>query len=187
MARMHGGVATVFLLAAGLRAPAAHAQTPSPSPVPDRAQKSVRGALQSIDKNKGDVVMTADDGKQVAWRFSAPVLTEVAKVPAGAPMVVIYRQTAANEKRVTAIAFPGTAAKPTYVNLTGASVVLRSGPIVGDSCGTADAGPVTESAIPDGGRAEVLDACWCCAPAGGTCTPGNRSGQGQALLERCFE
>jgi hypothetical protein len=54
-------------------------------------------------------------------------------------------------------------------------------------CGGADAGPVSESILPEAGRAEVMDACWCCAPAGNTCTPGNKSGLGQAFLERCFE
>ena len=102
-------------------------------------------------------------------------------------MIVIYRQISSNEKRVTAIAFPGTASTPIYVNLTGSRVVLRSAAAVAGVCGGADAGPVSESIIPEGGRAEVMDACWCCAPAGSTCTPGNKSGQGQAFLERCFE
>jgi len=102
-------------------------------------------------------------------------------------MIVIYRQVSSNEKRVTAVAFPGTASTPTYVNLTGSRVVLRSAAAVADVCGRADAGPVSESIIPAGGRAEVMDACWCCAPARDACTPGNKSGPGQAFLERCFE
>jgi hypothetical protein len=52
--------------------------------------------------------------------------------------------------------------------------------------GTLQRGAVTESFISPGERAEVKDACWCCAPTGNTCTPGNKSGIGQALLERCF-
>jgi hypothetical protein len=102
-------------------------------------------------------------------------------------MIVIYRQTASNEKRVTAVAFPGTAAKPTYVNLTGERVVLRSAAMVGDSCSNPVTGPVSESVVPADGRAEVQDDCWCCAPFGSTCTPGNKSGLGTAYLERCFE
>jgi hypothetical protein len=159
-----------------------------PSPEPARAPKSVRGTLQSVDQRRGDVVMKTDDGKRVAWRFSPAVVAEVAKVAVGAPTIVIYRQTAPNEKRVTAIAFPGTAAKPTYVNLTGDSVVLRSTASAADgTCGAASAGPVSDSPIPAGGRAELLEGCWCCAPSGGTCAPGNRSGLGNAYLEACFE
>jgi hypothetical protein len=182
MFRKHAGFAASFLLAPGLVALAAGA---GPSPEPAPAHKSVRGTLQSVGKR--GVVMTAEDGKRLSWQFSPAVLAEVGKVAAGAPMIVIYRQVSANEKRVTAVAFPGTASTPTYVNLTGASVVLRSAPAVGEACGAAGDGPVSESAIPPGGRAEVLDACWCCAPSGGTCTPGNKSGQGRAFLERCFE
>jgi hypothetical protein len=46
---------------------------------------------------------------------------------------------------------------------------------------------VAESLIPDGGVAEVLEACWCCAVPGESCTPGNKSGQGRALLVNCFK
>ena len=157
------------------------------SPAPDRARKSVRGTLQSVDKGEGGVIMKSDAGERLAWRFSPAVIAEIAKLAPGAPMIVIYRQISSNEKRVTAIAFPGTASTPTYVNVTGSRVVLRSAPAVADACGRTDAGPVSESTIPAGGRAEVMDACWCCAPAGKACTPGNKSGQGQAFLEHCFE
>lgn len=177
------GLAT-FLIGLGLAAPlrAADASPPVPAPPP----KSVRGTLQGVDKGPGAVSMTTDDGRSVAWRFSPPVVAEVAKVPVGSPMIVIYRQVALNEKRVTAVAFPGTAQSPTYVNLTGQRVVLRSAAMVGDSCGPA-AAPVTETVVPAGGRAEVHDGCWCCAPFGRTCAPGNKSGIGTAYLERCFE
>jgi hypothetical protein len=46
---------------------------------------------------------------------------------------------------------------------------------------------VSESVLPNRGLAEVLDACWCCAPVGETCVPGNRSGLGRALLAQCFK
>lgn len=184
MPRMREGLATI-LLGLGLGSPLL-ADEPSP-PVPTRPPKSVRGKLLGIDKGPGAVNMTTDDGKTVAWRFSPAVVAEVAKVKVGAPMIVIYRQTATNEKRVTAVAFPGTAQKPTYVNLTGDRVVLRSAAMVGDTCSNPVTGPVSESVVPAGGRAEVMEGCWCCAPFGNTCTPGNKSGQGQAFLERCFE
>jgi hypothetical protein len=186
MPGMRGGFATALLLGLGLGAPLV-ADEPSPAPVPAVAHKSVRGTLQGVDKTARGVRMTTDDGKQVAWRFGSAVIAEVAKLPAGAPMIVIYRQTASNEKRVTAVAFPGTASKPTYVNLTGERIVFRSAAMVGDSCTTPAEGPVNESIVPDGGRAEVDAGCWCCAPFGNACTPGNKSGAGLAYLDRCFE
>jgi hypothetical protein len=155
-------------------------------PVPAPAPKSVRGTLDGVESGPGAVNMTTEDGRRVAWRFSPAVVAEVAKLPAGSPMIVIYRQIGLNEKRVTAVAFPGTAKAPTYVNLTGARVVLRSAAMVGDSCG-AVTGPVTESVVPAGARGEIQQGCWCCAPFEGTCTPGNKSGLGTAYLERCFE
>jgi len=102
-------------------------------------------------------------------------------------VIVIYRLLGPSDKRVTAIAFPGTASTPTYINATGYRVLLRRGPAMGEACGLPDAGPVSESAMPVGGRAEVLDACWCCAPSDKSCTPSNKSGLGQALLVSCFE
>jgi hypothetical protein len=167
----------------GTPAPSATAQA---SPEPARVHKSVRGTLQSVDPRLSSVIMKSDTGETLTWRFGPAVIAEAAKFKAGAPVIVIYRQTAPNEKRVTALAFPGAATKPTYVNLTGARVVLRSAAAVGDVCGPSESGAVTESVIPPGERAEVKDACWCCAPAGNTCTPGNKSGIGQAFLERCF-
>jgi hypothetical protein len=41
--------------------------------------------------------------------------------------------------------------------------------------------------ILSGGQAETTDACWCCAPAGRTCTPANKTGLGRAFLTRCYE
>jgi len=32
-----------------------------------------------------------------------------------------------------------------------------------------------------------MEACWCCAPAGESCNPGNKSGNGRALLVSCFQ
>ena len=171
-----------WLVALLLGAPLFAAQ---PSPEPTRQSKSVRGTLQSVDPRAGGIVMKTDDGKRLSWRFSPPVVAEVAKVAVGAPAIVIYRQTSPNEKRVTAIAFPGTAAKPTYVNLTGERVVLRSAAAAADgTCPAQTTATVSESPIPAGGRAELLEGCWCC---GGSCQPGTRSGNGMAYLEACFE
>jgi hypothetical protein len=96
---------------------------------------------------------------------------------------------AGNVKRVTAVAFPGAEKTPTYVNMTGERVTLRSAPAVGGACDDHVAGDtdVTESVIPTGGRAEVLKPCWCCAVAGESCSATTRSGVGRAYLVRCFK
>jgi hypothetical protein len=147
----------------------------------------VYGKLESVDTSLAGVVMRSDEGERLAWRFSKAVVEEVARFKPGDPMIVIYRLITAKDKRVTAIAFPGTASVPTYVNMTGSRVVLRSSPGVGGACGPADAGPFTESTLPESGVAEVMEACWCCAPVGETCSPGNKSGLGRALLVGCFK
>jgi hypothetical protein len=152
-----------------------------------RPHKSVYGTLESIDPSQNGVVMRSDAGQKLAWKFEARVVKELGRFNPGAAMIVIYRQTAPNEKRVTAVAFPGTAATPVYRNLTGYSVVVRSAPMVGGVCGKTEAATVREKPVPDGGLADVADACWCCAVPGDTCTPGNKSGNGEALLVGCFK
>ncbi len=175
-----------ILVAPLVMGPAARAiaQEKAASPAP---HKSVYGTLQSVDKILNGVIMKSEAGERLAWRFEPAVIAEAAKFKLGDPMIVIYRQTSSNEKRVTAVAFPGTATTPLYVNMTGSRVVLRSGPMLDGACGGTGAGPVTESTVPIGGMAEVNEACWCCAAAGESCTPGNQSGLGRALLVRCFE
>lgn len=149
--------------------------------------KSVYGKLESIDESLNGAIMRSDDGKRLAWRFDAAVIAELAKFKPGTPMIVIYRQISANEKRVTAVAFPGTAEKPTYINLTGGRILMRSGPAVNGACGDPSAQPVSEYSISNGGVVEALEACWCCAADGETCTPGNRTGNGKAVLASCFK
>ena len=175
----------VVALLLGLPPAPAAAQAPA-SPEP-RVSKSVRGTLVSVDSRDRNVIMKADTGESLTWRFSPAVIAEAVKFKAGAPVIVIYRQIAANEKRVTALAFPGAAPRPVYVNLTGARISLRSAGGRDQVCGQGDPGPVTESVLPPGERAGVKDACWCCAPSGEACTTGNRTGNGLAFLEACFE
>jgi hypothetical protein len=177
-------VAAVRWLGAGLLLvappPPARGQEPKPAPT-----KSVRGKLLSVDRSTGSVLMTEDGGAKLAWHFDAPIVAEAARFKPGDPVIVIYRQTSPQQKRVTALAFPGTAKAPIYVNLTGERVVLRSAAGVDGACDRIS-GSISESTIPAGGLAEVVDACWCCAPAGSTCTPGTRSGLGRAFLAQCF-
>jgi hypothetical protein len=178
------GVAVLLGLFLGSPAPRAAAQAPADPP---RVHKSVYGKLASIDKARNGIVMKSDAGESLSWRFDAAVIAEAARFKPGDPMIVIYRQVTPNQKRVTAVAFPGSAATPLYVNTTGSRVVVRSSPAINGTCGEPNAGPVSESTIPAGGVAEVLEACWCCAVPGETCNPGNKSGLGRALLVQCFQ
>lgn len=190
-------VSTAFLLAILASSTRTAAQSPAP-PRPSasaesqdaetRTHKSAYGKLESIIASRNGVIMKTDAGERLAWKFDASVIAELAKFKPGDPMIVIYRQISPSDKRVTAVAFPGTAKTPTYINMTGWKVALRSSPMVGGVCSQAPgAAPVSESIIPADGRAEVLEACWCCAPSGETCTPSNKSGLGQAFLVKCFQ
>jgi hypothetical protein len=139
------------------------------------ALRTVYGKLELVNDQRGGVIVVSDDGQRMAWRFNKAVLEEVARFKPG------------GDKVVTAIAFPGAAASPVYVNTTGERVELVSGPMVDGACGRrADTLPNTTT-IPIGGQAETSDACWCCAPAGESCTPANRTGLGKAFLARCYE
>lgn len=176
------GLLVLLGVASGPNAAAQTAQDPP------RSFKSVYGKLESLNERQQGVIMASDAGERLAWRFDPRVIAGIARFELGSPMIVIYRQISASEKRVTAVAFPGTAQAPTYVNLTGSRVVLRSGPAAADgACGQADAGPIQEAMILDGGQAETTEACWCCAAPGEACVPGNRTGLGQALLVQCFQ
>jgi hypothetical protein len=181
---LRAAVAVVLALFAASSPPCAAAQPQAGPPAP---KKSVYGKLESVDKSLNGVFMMSDAGERLAWRFEPAVIAELARFKPGDPMIVIYRQITPNEKRVTAVAFPGSATTPIYVNLTGDRVVLRSSPAVSGECGQPDAGPIKESTIPIGGMAEAMEACWCCASPGETCTTGNKTGLGRALLVQCFE
>jgi hypothetical protein len=176
------------VLAAALVLPLAASPGGAQSPAPAVPSRSVRGTLDKVEVGLRAVSMRTDDGKRLAWRFNAAVIAEVARFEKGAPMIVIYRQTSPSEKRVTAVAFPGTAERPTYVNLTGERVSIRSAAATDGVC-TQHASndfAADETAIPPGGRAEIPEGCWCCALAGERCAPTTRSGNGIAFLERCF-
>jgi hypothetical protein len=178
--RFGAGLATALLLclSAGGLAPVAMAEDPEPP------HKSVYGELEQVVKERRTVVMRSDDGERLGWLFEPEVIERVLEFEPGARMIVIYRQTSPTVKVATAVAFPGTAPNPTYVNTTGERVVLRSGPAVDGGCDRAEA--VNEFSIIEGGQAETADACWCCAPDGKACAPGNKTGLGRAFLLRCF-
>jgi hypothetical protein len=184
LSRTRSGMPILVALFLGAAASRAEAQDAPGAP---RPPKSVYGKLQSVDKGSNTVFMKSDAAENLAWRFDAAVIAEAAAFKAGDPMIVIYRQLPKDVKRVTALAFPGTEKTPTYVNLTGGRVVLRSAPAVDGACDKAGGGPVTESVIPPGGRAEVLEACWCCASSGETCAPSTMAGLGRAFLVQCFK
>src|SRR6185295_15992249 len=129
--RTSAGAAVVLALLFSAPAPEVAAQA---SPAPARPHKSVYGKLSSVDRSLNGVIMRSDDGQKLAWRFDKRVIAEAAKFKPGDPMIVIYRQIGPSEKRVTAVAFPGAAATPTYVNSSGGRVLLRSSPQVDGAC-----------------------------------------------------
>jgi hypothetical protein len=188
-------VAALVVLAAGSAALAAQSTAGAPPAAPTPAavdpaspHKSVYGKIETIDKSQNRLFMKSDDGKRLVWRFDAPIIEEASRFKPGDSVIVIYRQLAHNEKRVTAIAFPGSASSPIYVNLTGSRVVVRSAPMASGACMPQPKDvEAKDSSVPSGGLAEVLDACWCCAPDGQTCTPTTKSGHGRAILVQCFE
>jgi hypothetical protein len=153
----------------------------------DPPPKSVRGTLVNVRTGLNTIVIRSNEGETLSWRFEANVIEEAAKFEEGAPVIVIYRQLPDGLKRVTALAFPGVEQTPIYVNLTGERVVVRSAPRVNDSCDAAGSAGVTETTVPRGGMAEVLEGCWCCAVAGQSCPTTTQSGNGRAYLVQCFE
>jgi hypothetical protein len=150
------------------------------------ASRTVHGKLEMVNESIRGVAVISDAGQRMAWQFDEAVIEKLKGFKPGDPVVVIYRQRGA-DKAVTAIGFPGAAATPVYVNTTGQRVTLVSGPMVSGACGQPSAEPLRTTNILNGGQAETGDACWCCAPAGRTCTPANKTGLGRAFLTRCYE
>jgi hypothetical protein len=148
--------------------------------------KTVHGKLEMVNESVNGVAVVSDEGQRMAWQFDKTVIEMIKGFQPGDPVVVIYRLRGA-DKAVTAIAFPGKAATPVYVNTSGQRVELVSGPMVNGACGQPSAEPLHTTNILSGGQAETGDACWCCAPAGQACVPSNRTGLGQAFLIHCYE
>jgi hypothetical protein len=177
-------MAVLLALAAATASRAAEAQAPADTA---RAHKSVYGKLETVDAKLNGVVIRSDAGERLGWRFDRKVIAQLAEFKPGDPVIVIYRQMSPNDKAVTAIAFPGKAETPIYVNATGFRVVMRSAPMVDGVCSNTAAAPLNQSVLPVDGTAEILDECWCCAAAGDSCSPSNKSGNGRAILIRCFK
>lgn len=171
----------VAVVVGGLAAPRAVAQGTGAL-----AFRSVHGTLEMVNPSVNAVAVVSEDGQRMAWQLDARVIERLKAFKKGDPVVVIYRQRGA-EKAVTAIAFPGAADSPVYVNTTDERVTLVSGPMVDGACGKPTTEPPRTTNILAGGQAETSDACWCCAPAGRSCTPANRTGLGKAFLTRCYE
>jgi hypothetical protein len=176
------GVAILLGVLPGAMASRAAAQSTAPGGL---AFRTVYGKLEMVNESLNGVSVVSDQGQRMAWQFDKKVIEQLKGFKPGDPVVVIYRQRGA-DKAVTAIAFPGKAATPIYVNTSGQRVELVSGPMVGEACGQTADTPVNQTTIPTDGRAETQDACWCCAPAGQACVPSNRTGLGQAFLIHCY-
>jgi hypothetical protein len=178
------GAALLLALGAGEATPQA---APSPAAGTGRiATATVHGKLDMVNERLNGVSVITDDGARMAWQLDKRVIAHVKRFKPGDPVVVIYRVRGGGTA-VTAIAFPGAAKTPTYVNTSAERVELVSGPMVDGACGKLPEAPIHTTTIPVGGRAGTEDACWCCAPAGGACVPANKTGLGQAFLVQCYE
>jgi hypothetical protein len=178
--RFGAGLGAALLLGAWAVAPAAAQGTGA------LAFKTVHGKLEMVNESVQGVAVVSDEGQRMAWQFDKTVIEKLKGFKPGDPVVVIYRQRG-SDRAVTAIGFPGAAATPVYVNTTGQRVALVSGPMLNGACGQPAAEPLHTTNILPGGQAETSDTCWCCAPAGRTCTPANKTGLGRAFLTRCYE
>jgi hypothetical protein len=177
------GAALLFVVLLG--APVAPAAAQGAIAVP-LVLKSVHGKLETVDKSLNGIVMRSDEGRRMAWRFEKVVIDQLSAFKPGDSIVVIYRQRG-SDKAVTAVAFPGAAHSPVYINTTGRRVEFVSGPKVNGACGAMGDAPLNHSTIPVDGMAEVSDECWCCAPAGEACAPANKTGLGKAFLTQCYK
>jgi len=152
-ARATLGSAVLLFASLGARSSAVAAQSapaasPAPAalPTPDatRVQKSAYGTMSAVDKSLSAVAMKTREGQRLAWKFPPRVIAQIVdNFKPGAPMIVIYRQISGSEKRVTAVAFPGSAATPIYVNTTGERVTVRTSPMVEGVCGRPEAEPIS--------------------------------------------
>jgi len=183
--RLGTGLIVALLLGTLAGAPASRAAAQSTAPG-GLAVQTVHGKLEMVNESVNGVAVVSDEGQRMAWQFDKTVIEKLKGFKPGDPVVVIYRLRGA-DKAVTAIAFPGAAATPIYVNTSGQRVELVSGPMVNGACGQPSESAIKRTTIPTGGRAETPDACWCCAPAGRACVPSNRTGLGQAFLIHCYE
>ena len=178
------GAALLLALGTGEATPqGAPAQGTAPARV---ATDTVHGKLDMVNERLNGVAVISDDGKRMAWQLDKRVIAQVKRFKTGDPVVVIYRERGGGTA-VTAIAFPGAAGTPIYVNTSAERVELVSGPMVDGACGKPPEASIHATTIPIGGRAETQDACWCCAPAGKACVPANKTGLGQAFLVHCYE
>jgi hypothetical protein len=178
------GAGLLLALGTGEATPQA---APSPAAGAGRiTTQTVHGKLDLVNETLNGIAVVSDDGKRMAWQLDKGVIAQVKQFQKGDPVVVIYRVRGGG-KAVTAIAFPGAAGSPTYVNTSGERVELVSGPMADGACGKPPEGSTHTTTIPIGGRAETQDACWCCAPAGNACVPANKTGLGQAFLVHCYE
>ena len=178
-----GGAASLAIVAS--LGPASHAAGQGAIAVP-LVVKSVHGKLDTVDKQRGGIVVVSDEGRRMAWRLEKVVIDRLTGFKKGDPIVVIYR-TRGGDKAVTAVAFPGAAASPVYINTTGRRVEFISGPKVNDKCGEMGDAPLNHTTVPVDGMAEVSDECWCCAPVGEACAPANKTGLGKAFLTQCYK
>ena len=116
----------------------------SPSPAPARPKKSVYEELQSVEKRLSALVMVADDGQRLVWKFEKDLITEAEQFKPGDAMIVIYRRArsldqAGGRGRLPRHRHDSHLREPD--ERTGGA---RSAPLVDGACGLSSEGPVHE-------------------------------------------
>jgi hypothetical protein len=181
-------LAGLTLLCAGSSRLAAQAPTPRPL-----ASGTMTGTLLTVDKPLSGLIIKTEAGQQMAWRLDRSVIEQVARFKRGDRIYVIYRELGGGDRAVTAVGFPGSEKKPVYVNATGHTVRLRTGPYVENACsGYRESTQVGQFRLPRGSTTEDEAPCWCCSSIEQTCEPANRAyapsdqATGRIVLSRCF-
>jgi hypothetical protein len=186
--RLRAGL-LLLVLALALCLPADRAGA-QPAPAAPLIYQSIEGSIEKVDQRLNGIILRDRDGKRHAWKLGTPVIQEAARYKPGDSMWVIYRQIGTGERAVTAVGFPGSQEKPVYVNATGDTVVLRTGPFTDGACRPVPPEQVTDHDLRAGTDFSDEAPCWCCASRGKQCELANRShddrGTGRIVLARCY-
>ena len=140
-------VAVLLGMLPGLPAPPAAAQGKGAL-----ASRTVHGKVEMINESVNGIAVISDDGQRMAWRFDASVIADLAQFKPGDPVPSSSTGSSGARTRGSLRWHSRHGGDSTYINKTGSRVVLRSAPMVNGVCGQPDAGPVSESNIPQESR-----------------------------------
>lgn len=167
-------------------AAAVAAASPSPKPL---LTDSVSGTIEVVDTRLNGIIVHSEGGDRIAWKLPAPAIKEASRYERGARVRVHYRGLQTGDRAVTALSFPGDGSEVTYVNGTGARVLLRTGAANADGgCASEPSSDGAAERMVARNRTAVMEpSCFCCAPPGKTCGLANHAVAGSRIvLAQCF-